>query len=229
MKRIITFSALLLMFTQPTLALALAGGPTLTALTSASTVAPNGQFTVTVQMDTKTYQVSAAEIHLIYPADKLQAMSVQAGSFLPSVLGAGATGTGTASITVGSGMTPKQGSGPVMLVTFRALAAGTAQIGFASDTQVAAAGQSSNAIDTMTPVSVTVSGTGQMTATPMPTGITGVARVQTGPGETTILALIVGVIAALLYVGYTETNAFRRKEAKSYSEEARNNPPDFRS
>ena len=116
-----------------------------------------------------------------------------------------------------------------MLVTFRALAAGTAQIGFASDTQVAAAGQSSNAIDTMTPVSVTVSGTGQMTATPMPTGITGVARVQTGPGETTILALIVGVIAALLYVGYTETNAFRRKEAKSYSEEARNNPPDFRS
>ena len=57
----------------------------------------------------------------------------------------------------------------------------------------------------------------------------GVAQVRTGPGETTILALIVGSIVALLYVGYAGSDAFRRNEAKSYSDEAHKNPPDFRS
>lgn len=37
--------------------------------------------------------------------------------------------------------------------------------------------------------------------------------VDTGPGEATVLALIISAIVTLLYVGYTSTDAFRRREA----------------
>lgn len=237
------------MLAQPSAVLALAGGPTLTAVSSVSTVAVNDTFIVTVQMDTKTYQVTAAEIHLSYPTDKLQALTVAAGSFLPAELEHYISPTG-ASVTVGSGVSSKQGTGPVAIFTFRAVTAGTVQIGFTTGTQVAASGVSSNAVDTMTPVTVTVTGAGNATttptptltptptayytytpvpySTPTPTGIAGVSQVQTGPGETTILGLILASIITLLYVGYTGSDAFRRNEAKSYSEEARKSPPNFK-
>lgn len=45
--------------------------------------------------------------------------------------------------------------------------------------------------------------------------------VSTGPGESTILALIVSAIVTLLYVGYTGTDMFRRREAGQLAKEAR--------
>jgi uncharacterized repeat protein (TIGR01451 family) len=36
--------------------------------------------------------------------------------------------------------------------------------------------------------------------------------IVTGPGQTTVLALIISAIVTLLYVGYTGTDAFRRRE-----------------
>ncbi len=254
MKRFITLIATLLILGQPAAALALAGGPTLSAQTITSSVAVNGQFTVTVQMNTKTYQVTAAELHLTFPSDKLQALSIVAGSFLPNTLTAGSVGAGTAAITVGSGTDPKQGTGTVATITFKALAAGTAQIGFASNTQVAASGQASNAVDTMTPVSVTITGaqssttpTATVTAapsatvtpaqtprpsvapTPRPTGLVqGVSQVSTGPLEITLMAIILGCITTILYVGYMGTDAFRRDEAQSIAKQEKGHSGDFR-
>src|SRR3990167_10459369 len=45
------------------------------------------------------------------------------------------------------------------------------------------------------------------------------ARVSTGPGEAAVLALVMSLIASLLYVGYSYTPAYRRHEAKMYAKE----------
>jgi uncharacterized repeat protein (TIGR01451 family) len=44
-------------------------------------------------------------------------------------------------------------------------------------------------------------------------------EVPAGPGESTVLALIVSAIITLLYVGYTSTETYRRREAGALSEE----------
>ena len=54
------------------------------------------------------------------------------------------------------------------------------------------------------------------------------AQVPTGPGESAALALIVSVITTLLYVGYTSTEAFRRREATAEAQRSRSDLPDFR-
>ena len=45
------------------------------------------------------------------------------------------------------------------------------------------------------------------------------ARVSTGPGEAAVLALVMSLIASLLYVGYSYTPAYRRNEAEKYAKE----------
>lgn len=139
-------------------ALALAGGPTLSAQTSQATVTTGSEFTATILIDTKTYSVTAAELNISFPSDKLQAISITAGQFLPTVLVPGSTGSGVAQITVASGTTAKQGTGTLATITFRALSSGVAQIGFSNSTLVAATGQAGNVVDTMTPATVTLSG-----------------------------------------------------------------------
>ncbi|HXV26948.1 MAG TPA: hypothetical protein VD862_02925 [Candidatus Paceibacterota bacterium] len=51
------------------------------------------------------------------------------------------------------------------------------------------------------------------TSIPPTTPPPSVVQIPTGPGESTVLALIVSAIVTLLYVGYTSTDAFRRREA----------------
>ncbi len=51
--------------------------------------------------------------------------------------------------------------------------------------------------------------------------------VNTGPGETTLVALLLSAIMSLLYVSYTHSPAFRRREANKVS--ADQGPLDFRS
>ena len=50
--------------------------------------------------------------------------------------------------------------------------------------------------------------------------------VATGPGEVTVLALLVSVLTALMYMSYTHTDIFRRHEAEQLGE--RQGPMDFR-
>ena len=52
------------------------------------------------------------------------------------------------------------------------------------------------------------------------------AQVETGPGQATVLALVVSAIATLLYIGYTSTSMFRRREAAGYARGSGH--PDFR-
>jgi uncharacterized repeat protein (TIGR01451 family) len=51
--------------------------------------------------------------------------------------------------------------------------------------------------------------------------------VPTGPGETTVLALIVAAIVTLLYVGYTGTDTFRRRELQENIDIARRDKDQF--
>lgn len=52
------------------------------------------------------------------------------------------------------------------------------------------------------------------------------AQVETGPGQATVLALVISAIATLLYIGYTSTSMFRRREAAGYARGSGH--PDFR-
>jgi uncharacterized repeat protein (TIGR01451 family) len=45
--------------------------------------------------------------------------------------------------------------------------------------------------------------------------------VSTGPGESTVLALIISAIITLLYVGYTGTDTYRRREAGALAKESK--------
>jgi hypothetical protein len=45
-----------------------------------------------------------------------------------------------------------------------------------------------------------------------------VTQVPTGPGESTLLALIISAVVTLLYVGYTSTDTFRKHEAEGLAE-----------
>ncbi len=153
----------------------------------------------------------------------------------------------------------KTGSGTAFTLVFRGKATGSAPLTFGAPTAIAITENlTATVLGATTPITLTVVAAGAATPTPSSTNspqatptptlyytptptpyysytptpssiIGGVGQVQTGPGETAILALIIGSIVALLYVGYAGSDTFRRNEAKSYSDEAHKNPPDFRS
>ncbi len=55
-----------------------------------------------------------------------------------------------------------------------------------------------------------------------------VPPVDTGPGESTVLALIISGIITLLYVGYTGTDTYRRHEVGELVKESKDEPFNFR-
>jgi hypothetical protein len=57
------------------------------------------------------------------------------------------------------------------------------------------------------------------------TGVVG--QVQTGPGEATVLALIISALVSLLYVSYTHSSLGLRREVEDISKDQ--GPMDFRS
>ncbi len=128
------------------------------------TASAGQEFTVAISINTKDLTVSAAELHLTYDPAKLQAEQIQIGSFLPVELVPGAVGGGNASITVGAIPTaPKKGTDVLASLKLKALTDGASDINFASTTQVAAIGQTSNVVDTTTGAHIVV---GNITSTP---------------------------------------------------------------
>jgi hypothetical protein len=129
-------------------------------------------FTVSLNMNTGTDSVSAADVHVSYDQTKLQVQSVTAGTFLPVVLAAGAfdNTAGSASITVGSQpTTPANGTGTLATVTFKALATGSTAINYLSTTQTASVGKSGNTLNTATGSNVTINPAATTSPTPTPT------------------------------------------------------------
>lgn len=222
--------------------------PSLTMQSAGQSVAVGQLITVTVAINANDRTVSAATLEVRYPADKLEGVSIDKGSFFSSGLGTATIDNVIGRMNFSAGSNPaRTGTGTAFTLVFRGKAIGSAPLTFGAATAVAITENTNNTVlgatnpitlSVVTAAGATPTPTLQYTTTPTPyysytptpsSIIGGVGQVQTGPGETTILALIVGSIVALLYVGYAGSDAFRRGEAKSYSDEAHKNPPDFRS
>lgn len=211
-------------------ALAIAGGPTLELYTSTSSYDTGDDIMVEIRIDTTTFDVSGAEIHLSFPGGGFEVVSLDAGTFLTVILSSAQSDSDSATITVGSGTSPKNGQGTVAVLRLRALQAGTFDIELEESTQIAAAGESGDVKDTLTGVtlfilsdgdSATQTSAAQSATSAMTTGnnsgsttVTSQAgQVPTGPAQVTVIALILASISAVAYVGYTSTDWFRRHEA----------------
>ena len=116
-------------------------------------------FNLSVAIDTAANTVTAADIYVTYDPQVVEAQSIDPGSFLPVVLLPAATDNtiGKASITLGSSPTePKQGTGTLATITFKALTAGTANITFSAQTQAAGVGEQGNVLTGTNPATVVI-------------------------------------------------------------------------
>ncbi len=139
---------------------------------STTTLHPNDTVTVNILINTQTYKVTAAELHLTYPAALFDGISIAAGDFLPTVLTPGSVASGTAGITLGSGTSGHLGSGILAILTLKAKANGSAPISFDS-TQIAGIDSNGNAVPTnilgdANSTTLTISEPSSPTPTPTP-------------------------------------------------------------
>jgi hypothetical protein len=74
---------------------------------------------------------------------------------------------------------------------------------------------------------VNVFGTGENLSGAGTGGTGGAAAVGTGPGGATLMAMLVAAAVALLYAGYTRSDAYHRREVERMTRE--HDPLDFRS
>lgn len=132
-------------------------------------------FPLEVKIDTGENRVVAAEIHLVFDPEKLEAHTITNGPLFPNILASGIVDRGIAAITVGaaSATTPVTGSGTAVVVRFKALAPTTTPISvrFASDTFVGSLGEgATNVLVGSTPATViiTTDSLFQPTTTPPP-------------------------------------------------------------
>lgn len=97
----------------------------------ATTVAPNGSFTVDVDLEAGTQQVASTDIYIVYDDTFLEVQQVTAGSFFPLVQPNTETkGRLYIAGTVTSQGDFKTGTGTVATLSFKALQAGSTTISF---------------------------------------------------------------------------------------------------
>jgi hypothetical protein len=137
LKRAGNFAAVLIVLTMPLLAVkpAFAASANL-YLSPASTSVTNGStFTVNVRENSGGDAVNAAEVHLIYPADKLDFVSISSSSAFGIVA---ASSGGGGNVNIDRGATPAvTGDQLVAIVRFKAKASsGSASITFGSSSKV---------------------------------------------------------------------------------------------
>mgnify|MGYP001591424237 CR=1 FL=1 len=114
---------------------------------SASTLQLQDTVTINVTINTQTYKITAVDLGISYPIDKFDAVSFVPGTFITNILTPATFNNGVAHIVLGSGTSPKQGSGILATLTLRAKAAGSATIAFNS-TQIAGVDSSGAAVPT---------------------------------------------------------------------------------
>jgi hypothetical protein len=116
---------------------------------SSTSVAPNQDFTVEVRMNSGTVEVNAIQADFSYPADKLQFVSIDGtgSAFTTEAPSTGAAGK--VSIARGN-IQPVSGDKLVAKVTFKALAAGSAQLSFVNGTALLKASDNTDIIGGLT-------------------------------------------------------------------------------
>ena len=137
-------------------------GVDLTLVPSATQILPKEAFSVDIIMNTNEFTVSAAEVHVSFDSNFLEATSIEAKDFLPVVLPPGPqVGAGRASIILGSLPTePKKGTGVLATINFKANQASSipTEIMFASGTQTVAVGYKEDVTGSLSPTSITIGG-----------------------------------------------------------------------
>src|SRR3989344_4803896 len=151
------------------------------------TVSQGEEFDLDIVINTGANLVTAAEIHLSFSAQYLEAKSITSAEFLPNVLVSGIVQTGSASITVGTTSGSQQGVGTVARVRFAALTptdGSTTAINFAANSQVAGIDvpeeTAINLLDSTTPAQITITAVGA--ASPSPSAVASPA-VSPSPGS----------------------------------------------
>ncbi|MEK7591967.1 MAG: Ig-like domain-containing protein [Patescibacteria group bacterium] len=120
-------------------------------------------FTLETLIDTGNNQVVAAELHVIFDPQKLEAQTITNGPLFPSILVSGVVERGSVSITIGAAnsRTPITGTGTAAVIKFIALEKtdGPIQIRLAQNTFVGSLGEgSTNVLTGSTPANITITG-----------------------------------------------------------------------
>ena len=140
--------------------------PATTLLFSPTTVTKpvDEQFTVNVDMNTGTNNVTAVKVVVTFDSTKLEATSITNGAFAPKITASGVVAAGTASITVAANSTtdPMQGTGTIAIIRFKGKAATTTPVQLKFDTTTFGSGltESANVITTLGTASVNIKGSG---------------------------------------------------------------------
>lgn len=177
--KIIAFAALVLVLASIPLTVGLvrqrqelrigaASATTLSISPAAVTQSIGDVFTVTVQIKTGINQVVGVQLNLSFDNLVLESLNISPGGFLDSpteLIKKIDNNTGKISYGLAS-FTPKEGTGVLASISFKAKAAGTSSLIFSTGTSVAASGEG-EALQGTTPGSITVtSGGGTPTPTP---------------------------------------------------------------
>ncbi len=93
----------------------------------------NETFSVKININTEGEEVNSADIYLNFNSSLIEAQQVNAGSFFSTVTNNISAGTVYVAAMVDDPASPKNGSGEVATVTFKALANGSGEISFGCD------------------------------------------------------------------------------------------------
>ncbi len=96
----------------------------------------NNTFQVQVIVDAASDQINSIDAYITYDSNVLQAQSVAAGTFFPSIAQNLITGKVYVAGYVNDPATSKSGTGTVATITFKALATGTTTLAYFCDTSV---------------------------------------------------------------------------------------------
>jgi hypothetical protein len=97
---------------------------------TSSTVENGGTFQVAVVVDAGSDQIRSTDIYVTFDATLLEAQSVSAGTFFPTVTNNITSGRVYIAAMVDDGATTKTGSGTVATITFKALKEGAGTLSF---------------------------------------------------------------------------------------------------
>lgn len=121
-------------------------------------VEANQKLYLPIIIDTGANLISAADIAIVYDANRFEGLSITSGGFLPVVLNPGSVSLGVAKIVLGAEpQNPKKGNGVLAVLELRTKSIeGTTNISLDGSTQVSSLNSSANVIDSLGAASVQI-------------------------------------------------------------------------